>query len=314
MKRLIFFGTQDWAAVLLEHLIQDDFFEIALVVTQPDQQLGRKKVLTPSPVKQIALRHNLPVAQPMKLRDPVFLDQLESLNADFFLVIAYGRLLPEEIISLPAFGTINVHPSMLPKWRGPSPVQAAIAHGDMVSGVTIMKIDSKMDHGPILAQKEIPIDEAETFETFMKKVVALGKPLLSETLKRYLSVSLTPVQQDHTQATICKLLTREDGHIDWNRSACEIERMIRAYHPWPGTWSELIVRGKPTRLKILKANLSDHRSSAALGTLFASENRLYINTNNGTLEITLLQPEGKPPMTASAFLSGYVQMLGGVLQ
>ncbi len=314
MKRLIFFGTQDWAGQLLEHLIKDGSFEVALVVTQPDQEVGRKKILTSPPVKQVAIRHGLRVVQPKKLRDPLFMNQLKDLHADMALIIAYGRILPEELLSLYPLGTINVHPSLLPKWRGPSPVQAAIANGDTVSGVTIMKIDSQMDHGPIFAQKEIRITGTETFESFMKKVVETSESLLTSTLKEYVSGSLVPTEQNQTHATICKLLTREDGHLNWNQTASEIERMIRAYHPWPGTWSELIVREKPMRLKVLQVIVSDVVTDKSAGTLFQSENKLVVATGNGTLEIISLQLEGKEPMRAQAFLSGYAHVLGSALR
>jgi methionyl-tRNA formyltransferase len=314
VKKLIFFGTQDWAAELLERLVQDDFFDTALVVTQPDQPHGRKKILTPPPVKQTALRFGLHVVQPQKLRESSLINELKRIKADVSLIIAYGRMLPEKMISLPSFGTVNVHPSLLPRWRGPSPVQTAIANGDTVSGVTIMKIDAQMDHGPILAQKKIPIDPLETSETFMKKVIKVSAPLLLETLKQYVKGLIIPTEQNHSQATLCKMLTREDGRIDWNRPAQEIERMIRAYDPWPGAWTTLNRDNRILRVKILDSKIANVEFYGPIGTLFSTSGRLFASTANQPLEITSLQPEGKAPMLAQAFLSGYAEALGCVLR
>lgn len=314
-KRLIFFGTQEWAAKLLDCLVKDGFFEVALVVTQPDQQLGRKKNLMPTPVKQTAMAHGLTVIEPTRLRYPAFLQTLKNINADLALVVAYGRILPQEVISTPLLGTLNVHPSLLPKWRGPSPVQSAIANGDTVSGITIMRIDEQMDHGPILAQKEIQIDSSETFLSFMKKVLDVALMFFVKTLKDYVDGLITAKEQNHAEATVCSMLTRADGRIDWNKRAQEIERMVRAYQPWPGTWTEFIHDKKINRLKILKSHVDTKFTPTYLpGTIFESQKRLLVATGSGILELISVQPEGKAPMTAQAFLSGYAQILGSVLK
>lgn len=313
MRKIIFFGTQDWSAKLLEHLIQDAFFEVALVVTQPDQTVGRKKILSPPPVKSVAQEAEIPVLQPNRLRDPKFLAQLAAVGANFAVVIAYGRLLPPELIALFPRGIINVHPSLLPLWRGPSPVQAALAHGDAVSGVTIMKIDAQMDHGPLLSQKEIPLSKAETFGSFMEKVVDVSEPLLVETLKKFVQGMIAPLEQSHEKATVCRLLTRDDGHIDWQQPVEQIERMVRAYHPWPGTWTMFKHHQKNIRIKILSGVVFSFSSAHPPGTLFEHEGHLLVATSDQAFEIISLQPEGKEPMLGSAFLSGYQELLGSTL-
>ena len=310
---LIFFGTQDWAAKLLEHLIKDGFFKIVGIVTQPDKPVGRKQEFSASPVKEVAVRHGINVLQPQKLTDKAFLSELKSLEPQIALVIAYGRILPQQILDTAPLGFINVHPSLLPLWRGPSPIQTAIAAGNTASGVTIMKIDEQMDHGPILVQAEIPLEKNETPQTFLSKVVDVSGRLFVKTLKDYVNGTIKPKEQDHKHASICKMLTREDGQIDWNETDKVIEQKIRAYQPWPGTWTSLRYNERTLRLKILRAQTSHVESVRAIGTLFSSDDRLLVGAKNSLLEITSLQPEGKAPMPAKAFLSGYAHLLGSQL-
>lgn len=307
---LIFFGTQEWAGQLLEQVVQDGFFRVVAVVTQPDRPSGRARKPTPSPVKQMALKHGLTVLQPETLADDTILDQLRSLDPRVALVVAFGRLLPKRLLDLVPLGFVNVHPSLLPRWRGPSPVQTALAAGDRVSGVTIMKLDSQMDHGPILAQQRLEIAPLETAESFMRRVADTSESLLLDTLKGYIEGRIVPIEQDHSQATFCKMLEREDGRIDWRDTAEAIERKIRAYQPWPGTWTVVEDEGRALRLKIIEALLSKDHSETPSAHLFAHGQRLFVLTGSGVLEITVLQPEGKPPMPAQAFLSGYGRLLG----
>lgn len=313
MMKLIFFGTQDWSADFLELLIQENFFEIVGVVTQPDKPIGRKHILTASPVKKMALKYGLPLFQPPKLNDQSFLDQLKLLEAQLAVVIAYGRILPKPIIDLIPLGFINVHPSLLPRWRGPSPVHAAILAGDTQSGVTIMKIDQHMDHGPVLSQMVLPVESTETPDSFMKKVQDIGGPFFIQTIKNYVNGLIEPKEQQHDQATFCSLLTKEDGRINWNQPAEMIERKIRAYHPWPGTWTQINFRGKEIRLKILKAVAIKKKSSLQPGTLYADDTHISISTGDGILQVISLQPEGKSPMNEQAFLTGYASALDSKL-
>jgi len=311
--RLIFFATQDWAAEILDSLIKETVFDVVAVITQPNRPTGRKQILTASPVKRIALLHHLPVYQPTKLREPEFLRTLKEYNADIAVVMAYGRLLPQELLTLFPNGVLNVHPSLLPKWRGPSPVQATIAAGETVSGVTVMKIDEQMDHGPILSQQSINISTDETTTSFMKKVVDVAGPLLKETLKKYVAGFIHPQPQIETNATYCKLLTRQDGKMNWNDTAAQIDQLVRAHTPWPASWTEGLFHNHTLRLKLLKVHIGFPTQNHPIGTIFSQDNRLYIATGQGTIEIDEIQPEGKSVLTAKVFLSGYGQILGQVL-
>jgi methionyl-tRNA formyltransferase len=276
-----FFGTPDFSARFLQGLIEDPYFEVVGVITQPDEPVGRKKILTAPPTKILALEKCIQVFQPVKMKDEEFLKAVESLKADVFIIVAYGRILPQALLELPRLGCINVHPSLLPKWRGPSPMQSAIVAGDSETGISVMKIDAEMDHGPILAQKAIALQPSETVESLTNTVVHVGVPLLLETLKTYHAGMIKPVEQDHSRATFCKLLTREDGQINLVDDPKILDQKIRAYNPWPGTWTILERAGKPLRVKILKAKLEQ-----------------------GMLELTQVQPEGGKPMTWADFERG----------
>lgn len=309
MTRLIFFGTQAWAATLLHALAQDSFFEVVGVITQPDQAVGRKQQLEASPVKQEALRLGLQVFTPNNLKEEAFVEKLRSLRGEVSVVVAYGKLLPSTLVHLCPRGTVNVHPSLLPKWRGPSPVQAAIANGDTQSGISVMVIDTKMDHGPILAQEIIPIEETETFASFMQKVTQRAVILLPQTLKAYLKGEIVAFEQDHDQASVCRMLTREDGRVDWNQSAKAVERTFRAYQSWPGLWTLVNHKGAPMRLKFNRLVLSSKITQRTPGALYEYGGALFAATADGVLELLEVQPEGKAPMTSKAFLSGYRDVL-----
>ncbi len=263
--RIVFFGTSSFAVPILEALLKN--YEVAAVVTQPDAPVGRKKILTPPPVKEFletrlpnppqpplrkggntpllppleggGKRGGIEILQPTKL-SPI-LPRLKELAPDLMVVAAYGKIIPQSIIDLPQFGCLNVHPSLLPKYRGPSPIQYTILNGDTETGVTLMKIDREIDHGPILGRfnllwrlnlQKLRAQELE------EKLAQLGAELLINTLPKYLAGEIKPQEQDHAKATFTKLLTKEDGHIDWNKSAEYIERMVRAFDPWPGSWAK----------------------------------------------------------------------------
>lgn len=301
--RVVFFGTPEFAAHSLKGLIHDPYFDVVGVVTQQDELQGRKKVLTPPPVKSVALEHGVQVFQPTKMKDPDFHAALRALKADVFVIVAYGRILPDALLNIPKLGCVNVHPSLLPKWRGPSPMIAAIANGDKDTGVTIMKIDEAMDHGPILAQKAFALNENETTESLTQTVVHIGVPLLLDTLKAYHAGSITPREQDHSQATLCKLLSREDGVITWNESAEVIERKIRAFNPWPGTSSTFKRNDEPLPVKIFSAKIDS--SVLNPGEVRIVDNRILVGTISTALEITELQPAGGKRMKAADFVRGY---------
>lgn len=302
--RLIFFGTSEWAVSVLSALAHDPEMEIALVVTTPDRPAGRKQKLTASPVKRAAEELGLSLFQPATLKSETAFETLRNANADIFVVVSYGKLIPERILGIPRLGCVNVHPSLLPKYRGPSPITAPILAGDVETGITIMLLDEGMDTGPILAQTTIPLDPRETQISLTQKISEQSPPFLIKILKKFAAGDLQPNSQDHTQSTVTKLLSREDGRVDWHASAEEIDRQIRAFTPWPGTWT-LWTRGKKSiRLKIPAAIPADETSLPA-GRVSIENNRLRVACSDRFLEILTLQPEGASVMTAEVFLRGY---------
>lgn len=268
-------GTPEFGAIILDKLIKGSFKPV-LVVTAPDKPVGRKQILTPSPVKIIARKNNIPVEQPEIIKNWKL--KIGNLNPDLGIVAAYGQIIPKDILDIPKYGFLNVHPSLLPKYRGPSPIQYAILKGEKITGVTIMLMDEKMDHGPILAQRGLEIEEKETGETLHNKLANLGASLLMESIPRWTRKMIKPKPQDEKKATYTKILTREDGRINWKKTAKDLERQVRAFCPWPGTYT--IYNGKI--LKILKAEFS-----------------------KGCLVIKEMQLEGKKPMSYEEFLRGH---------
>lgn len=300
--RVLFFGTPTLARSILEALVADPAFDVVGVVCQPDEPAGRKAILTAPPTKQFAVKHNIPVFQPTKLKDESFIAAIDSLHADVAVVLAYGRILPQVLLDRIPHGFINIHPSLLPKYRGPSPMQAAILAGDSVTGVSIMKLDAGMDTGPLLAQSTIHLAVDETMETLTKKVIECAAPLLITTLKGYIAGSITPVAQSTEGISICKLLTREDGKIDWNESADVIDRKVRALNPWPGTSATWTIGDKEIAVKILSST-----PYAQHPTPFPSNSLIHPCGNATFLHILTLQPAGGKPMTGADFMRGYLK-------
>lgn len=302
---VVFFGTPEFAEEFLASLHEDEDILVSAVVCQPDKPVGRKKVLTSPATKDYAKANRIPVFQPESLKkDPEIVARLTQMEPDVFVIVAYGKILPESILNIPRLGNINVHPSLLPKYRGPSPIQAAIAAGDSETGISIMLIDEEMDHGPILAQETLHLSAEETPESLREKVVELGAPLLVETVKGYAAGDIQPQEQDHEAATFCKLLKKEDGRIDWTRTAEEIDAQMRAYTPWPGTWTTW----NDKMLKIHAATVSSE-SSIEPGQVEIKDNKLLIGTGSTPLEVTNLQLEGKQRTTAETFIRGYADKI-----
>lgn len=287
--KIIFFGTSSFAVPALKAL-REEGHEICAVVTMPDQPAGRKQVLTAPPVKIAAQELELKVVQPRRLgrgsdtssSEPTFNWELEIGHAPLGVVAAYGNIIPQAILDIFPHGILNIHPSLLPKYRGPSPIQTAIMNGDQVMGVTIMKLDKGMDTGPMLAQVKFHPAADENFTEIHDKLAALGAELLIETIPEYIANRLKPQPQEDSQATITKMLTREDGRIDWSKSPQEIYNLIRALNPEPGTWTTF-------QDKILNIK----------------EARIMNQESNGELEITKLQLEGKKETSFKDFLNGY---------
>ncbi len=308
--RIVFFGTPTFSVPFLSALTQEADFEILAVVAQPDKPAGRGHELVAPPTVVFANEQTIPVLQFPTLKSPDAVEALTQLNANAFVVVAYGKLIPESILSIPALGCINVHPSLLPRHRGPAPMQAAIKEGDTQTGVTIMLLDKGMDTGPLLAFETIQVDADESYPTLEKKVQTIGAPLLVQTLRRVAQKEIIPMIQDDAKATVTKLLDRDDGHVNWAQSMSAIDRTHRAFQPWPGSWNML----GELRIKWVEMQPVDFRSDVPPGTITVKEGRLLIDTADGTIEILRLQPEGKAAMTAAEFLRGRGVIHGAVLE
>lgn len=306
--RIIFAGTPDFSLPTLETLIKDERFTVVGVLTAPDKPVGRKQVLTPPPVKTAALNHGIPVLQPARVMDAY--DAITALKPDCMVVIAYGHIIPQRLIDLPPHGIVNLHASLLPRWRGASPIQAAIAAGDTQTGVTLMKIDAGCDTGAILAQETYSIKGNETGASLHDALAQLSAEVARQYLQTYLTGSLEPQPQNDAQATSAKKLTRETGHIDWQQPAAAIERLVRAYHPWPGTWSQW----NNKTLKIIAVEHEPiHINDHAPGTVFEHNDTLAVQCKNNALVLTTLQLQGKKPLDAASFLRGNAHILHSVL-
>ncbi len=310
--RVVFMGTPAFAVPVLDALL-DGGHDVVGVYTQPDRGAGRGRPVVPSPVKSRALERGLTVFQPASLRrDAAARAQMAELKPDVIVVAAYGLFLPAETLELPPLGCLNVHPSLLPRHRGPSPVPSAILAGDQDTGVTLIRLDHGMDSGPIIAQQSTPVEEAETAGALTDRLFRVGADLLLETLPGWASGEVRPRPQDESRATVSRLLKREDGEIDWSRPAIEIWRQVRAMQPWPGTFTTW----KGRSLKIIEARPTDAAVTAgrAPGLVVASDgSSIGVATADGVLKIERLQMEGRRPVAADEFLRGYHDFLGAQL-
>ena len=300
--KLVFCGTPMFAVPSLERL-EAAGFEIQLVVTQPDRPQGRGMTLTAPPVKQSALKLGLTVIQPEKIKkNEEFQAQLKTLQPDAIIVVGYGRIIPPWMLELPRYGNINVHASLLPKYRGAAPVQWAIAHGETVSGVTTMLLNEGLDTGDILLQKEMAIRPEDTAVTYAPRLAEMGADMIVETLRGLEDNTITPVPQDHAQATLAPILKKEDGLVDFTRSATEIHNRLRGFQPWPGAYTHF--RGKS--LKLINASVEDVLANLEPGELRVGDEKLFAGCGHRTvLELLQVQPEGKKIMAAREFINGY---------
>jgi methionyl-tRNA formyltransferase len=303
---LVFCGTPRFAVPSLHHIVRAGH-DVRLVVTQPDRPKGRGMGLTFSPAKDAALALGLPVTQPEKIKNnEEFRNQLKQIQSEAIIVVGYGRIIPQWMIDLPPLGNINVHASLLPKYRGAAPIQWAIAMGDRVTGVTTMKIDAGLDTGGMLLQAEMPIEAGDTAETLAPRLAELGAELLVETLARLEGGVIMPVPQNHAEHTLAPILKKEDGHIDFHRSAQQIVNRLRGFTPWPGAFTQF--RGKGFVVHNAGARES---VNLAPGELRAEGDRLLVGAGNSTaLELIEIQLEGKKRMSARDFLNGYRPQAG----
>lgn len=302
--RTIFFGTHDFAKTILGGMLENPLFDVQLVITQPDKPVGRDQTLVAPPVKILAQAHNIPVEQPASLKQ-YFLTE----NAfDVGIVAQYGLLIPEHILNNPTHGLLNVHGSILPKYRGASPVQAALIHGDTTTGITIMKMDKGLDTGPILLQKEIIIDADDRVNTLFTKLETIAVPALVEAVELYTAGNLIPQAQDSALATICREFTRDHGRVDWTQSAEQIYNQFRGLTPWPGIWTVWGLK----RLKLLEIKPS--AKTIPPGIISVQEQKLFIGCGAGSIELSEVQLEGKKPMTATVFMNGYRNLDGSKVE
>lgn len=301
--RVIFMGTPDFAASNLEAIYKAGH-EIAAVVSRPDKPVGRHSELKPTEVKRKAIELGISeILQPEKASDPGFIAHIKELKPDVIVVTAYGKILNKELLDIPKYGCINVHASLLPRWRGAAPIQWAVIEGDKETGVTAMLMDEGLDTGDILMVRKIVPASDETGGSLFDKLAVLGAELICDTLKGVEEGSLKPVPQPKEGSCYAKTLSKDMGNIDWNKDAAGIERLIRGLYPWPGTFTYC----NGSMLKIYKAKLADHRvfrEGTAPGTVLATDGKLFVAAGDGAIEITELQHEGKKRMKTADYLRG----------
>jgi methionyl-tRNA formyltransferase len=309
--RIIFMGTPEFAVPALERLIAGGY-EVAAVYTQPDKAAGRGRMVEEPPVKKAALQRNLTVLQPDNFKSAETKRQLFELKPDAIVVAAFGQILPRSVLEIPAFGCINIHPSLLPKYRGVAPVPAAILNGDEFAGVSIMLMDKGIDTGPVLTSVHVPILPQDTADTLMKKLANTSAQLLLDTLPGWFRKEIAPQPQNDAGASYTKMLTKEAGEIDWKLPAVQIWRQVRAYQPWPGSFT----RWQGKQLKILEAvPLSgEGASEPAMVVPVKTEGAAFgISTGDGILGVIKVQLEGKKAVEAAEFLRGQRQFIGAKL-
>ncbi len=303
----IFFGTSDFASIIIGKIIKHGHgINLKALICQPDRPAGRGKKTTPPPAKLTAEKHHLTIFQPEKI-DKNFIQQLKTIPFDMFIVAAYGKILPADIIYLPTHHTLNIHPSLLPKYRGPSPIQTALLNNDKQTGVTIIELDEKMDHGNIVSQSNLNITPTDNFTSLSDKLAHLSAKLLIDTMPAYIKQNITPQPQQHDLASFTKLIQKEDGLITVNQDANTIYHMWRAYTPWPGIYTQLTLNDKKINIKLIDIELADKKHKQKSLKLFTQNNNLYLTcANHTTLKINSLQPQNKKTMSAHSFINGYL--------
>lgn len=309
MRKIVFMGTPDFSVPSLKALIETQ--EVVGVVTQPDRPAGRGQQLRPSPVKAAALEASIPVYQPKSLRKKAAADPLREWNPDVIIVAAFGQILRPHVLELPKHGCLNIHASLLPRWRGASPIQHAIISGDAETGVCLMQMDVGLDTGDVYTCRATPISSDDTAETLHDRLATIGADLMRDSLDDILAGKLTAHPQDDDQFTYAPMISKENGRLDWNKSAAELDRLIRAMTPWPGaftTWE-----GKT--LKIIKAGFSNRDTAASPGRVLynADSRQTTVATGSGSLILETIQLAGKKAMSAADFMRGRTDFAGAQL-
>ena len=321
--KIIFIGTPKFGAIILEGLIKNNYKSI-LVITAPDKPVGRKKVLTPLEVKLVAQKYKISILQPEKVSN--IKGQLSNIKPDLIICAAYGQILPKEILEIPKYGCLNIHPSLLPKYRGASPIQTAILNGDKETGITIYIMDEKMDHGKIVSSIKYP--RRRTFgslqgkkllsdiyyEDLEKNLAELSIKLLIETIPKWVKGEIKAKPQDESKASYTKIIKKEDGKIDWSKSAQEIEQQIRAFHPWPASFTFWSKNGKNLQMKILEADILKSNQKSPIGKVILSDKKILVKCKKDFLIIKKLQIQGKKPMNSEDFLRGNSAFINAILK
>ena len=298
--RVIFMGTPDFAVGTLEAVVKAGH-EVVLAVTQPDKPKGRGNAVQFPPVKEKALEYGIEVYQPKRVREPECVAHLRQYEPDMIIVVAFGQILSTEILQMPKYGCVNVHASLLPKYRGAAPIQWAVINGDRVSGVTTMRMDEGIDTGDIIEQAEYELAPDETGGSLFDKLSALGGSMILSTLKGLEDGTITRTPQGESETSYAKMLTKEMGHIDWTKDAASIERLVRGLNPWPSAYTSYA--GKT--MKIWAADVADLPGERTPGKIHVTKNQLFVETGDGVLDVKELQLEGKKRMDTASFLRGF---------
>jgi len=302
--RIVFMGTAELACASLEMLAAQPDFTVAAVVTQPDRPKGRELKLQPSPVKAAALRLQLAVLQPERARNAGFVAELGALGPELIVVVAYGQILPPEILALPRFGCLNVHTSLLPKYRGAAPIQWAILNGESETGVTVMRMDAGLDTGDILTQRATPIGHEDDSQTLHDRLAGLGAELLAQTIREHVAGTITPRPQPIEGVSHARKIVKDDGLLEWTLPARALWNKVRAFTPWPGAFTHLPAQPKPRLLKIWKSEVTEASGEPGI-LLQADANGIVTGCGKGALRILSLQLEGGRRLTAREFLAGH---------
>jgi methionyl-tRNA formyltransferase len=313
--KIVFFGTPDFAAEILESLLEKKF-NVVSVVTQPDKKIGRNQKIVHSPVKELAIKSNIKIFQPESLRDKIAEENLEDMGADLFIVAAYGKILPQNVLDIPKYGAINVHASLLPRYRGASPIQCAILNAEKETGITIMKMNERMDEGDILEKVKISIDKNDTAEDLFGKLSKLGTKVLSNTISKYISGEIIPFRQNDKEATYCQPIKREDGRIDWiNDDAEKIFQKWRAYQPWPGIYAFYETKGELRRLKFKEIEVGSEIETGKIpGETVVFQDKIAVQTKKGVIFPKIIQLEGKKESAIGEFSKGNREFAGSQLK
>lgn len=311
--RTVFMGTSELSGVILEKLLEEEYNVVA-VFTKPDAPVGRKQQEEAPLVKKIAEKKGISVFQPQKFNTET-VAQLKELKPDLVVVAAYGKILPKSALEIPGFGCLNVHISLLPKYRGPSPVQNALLNGEKETGVTIMLMDEGIDSGDILNQDKLTIKKNDTVQTLLEKLSHLGADLLIETIPFWLERKIQPIKQDHSLATFCQLIEREDGKVIWANDAEKIFDQYRALTPWPGifTYQKNGAGFLRLKLNVIEISTPSDQQKRAEGEVFLADDEIRVQTANGAITLKEIQQEGKKVTTAKAFLNGHPDFIGSIL-